>query len=811
MNPESLKVALRRWQTMCRWLLGLLTLVMLASAIYTLIPGIKLDTNLRSLSPSFSDDLALNQTLNRLSSDASRSVILVLTHEDQDRLDEISDFFQSQMELMAVDNNNLLEYPDQSELLKVYSKILQDYPFNFLGKGAEAALTSKDQHRINQLALANLYGNASSIKLIDIEKDPFGFMNEYAVSALENLTANMQIESRQVEYQGKKIYIAPQMLTINIDSLSLAMQKIALQQIHQLQAAIKKEFPDVQLFQTGMIFFAADSAQSAQADINLISIGSTIGVILLLLLIFRSIKAFFLPIISIGLGVCTAFFICHSLFGSIHILTVVFGASLIGVVVDYSLHYFYFCVHQKSLAENKLLLARSALNRALLFSLVSSVVGYVALAASGLTALMQVAIFSAVGLIYAWLFVVVFGQRLTKNVKVYDATLNRGIVWIISRLGYIAKPRILFVSIAVLISLLWFDAMPVNDSPKALINNNPDLIAQEQLVNGWVSSYEPASFILVSGDNAQQVYDRIAKLEASLSKKSLFPESARLLGVNQFLPSPKEQENHYELNGWMYQASNPFAENFIQQQGLDVVVNLPALQNQYRNQANKIVSPTTLFEAARTIPSLWIEKKLLDKDPLLSFMLIPKQTDIAELKKAIETHEGVRYFSAIEETQSGLQHLRESALKFLILAIVMIGAILCYQYQWKKTLHLIAIPVMSICGSLLLLNMLNIPLTLFHVMALFLVLGLGMDYVVFVAEMTSTEIESANDGDFFPAIVLSAMTNMISFGLLALSSMPAVNAFGITLLFGCSLNLLGAFWLAAIWRKTFLASVEKSN
>ena len=42
------------------------------------------------------------------------------------------------------------------------------------------------------------------------------------------------------------------------------------------------------------------------------------------------------------------------------------------------------------------------------------------------------------------------------------------------------------------------------------------------------------------------------------------------------------------------------------------------------------------------------------------------------------------------------------------------------------------------------------------------------------------------------AIFLSALTSLLSFGLLGLSAIPVVAAFGITLLIGNSFNLLGA-------------------
>jgi len=84
----------------------------------------------------------------------------------------------------------------------------------------------------------------------------------------------------------------------------------------------------------------------------------------------------------------------------------------------------------------------------------------------------------------------------------------------------------------------------------------------------------------------------------------------------------------------------------------------------------------------------------------------------------------------------------------------------------------------------------NFDLNLFHVMALFLVLGFGMDYTIFSKEMREQQDITLE------AILLSACTSLLSFGLLSLSSIPVVASFGMTLLIGNIFNLLGAFIFA---------------
>ena len=100
---------------------------------------------------------------------------------------------------------------------------------------------------------------------------------------------------------------------------------------------------------------------------------------------------------------------------------------------------------------------------------------------------------------------------------------------------------------------------------------------------------------------------------------------------------------------------------------------------------------------------------------------------------------------------------------------------------------MISVPLISSSLILLLFFLTNNTLNLFHIMAMFLVLGLGMDYSIFVKEMREKLSITHH------SIFLSAITSILSFGLLAISSIPVVSAFGLTLLIGNLSNLVGAF------------------
>ncbi|POB71551.1 hypothetical protein CRN59_03455, partial [Vibrio vulnificus] len=68
-------------------------------------------------------------------------------------------------------------------------------------------------------------------------------------------------------------------------------------------------------------------------------------------------------------------------------------------------------------------------------------------------------------------------------------------------------------------------------------------------------------------------------------------------------------------------------------------------------------------------------------------------------------------------------------------------------------------------------------LNLFSLLALVLVIGIGIDYTLFFAEQQGSH-------STLLAVTLSAITTLLSFGLLALSATHAIHSFGLTVLSG---------------------------
>ena len=113
-----------------------------------------------------------------------------------------------------------------------------------------------------------------------------------------------------------------------------------------------------------------------------------------------------------------------------------------------------------------------------------------------------------------------------------------------------------------------------------------------------------------------------------------------------------------------------------------------------------------------------------------------------------------------------------------------------WRHGWPGAARVLAPALAAVAATPALLALAGLPFSFFAAMALVLLLSLATDYAVFCAE--------DRDGDpvTLVSVWLAMASTLLSFGLLALSAVPAVRAFGATMLVGVALAFALAPWAA---------------
>src|SRR6185369_13676144 len=91
---------------------------------------------------------------------------------------------------------------------------------------------------------------------------------------------------------------------------------------------------------SGTAQFAIAGESQMKGDINRIGIISTVGILVIFLVLFGSVRMILLGFVPMLFGSAVAVLACQALFGEIHGITIAFGTSLLGVGLDYVEHYY---------------------------------------------------------------------------------------------------------------------------------------------------------------------------------------------------------------------------------------------------------------------------------------------------------------------------------------------------------------------------------------------------------------------------------------------------------------------------------------
>jgi predicted exporter len=117
----------------------------------------------------------------------------------------------------------------------------------------------------------------------------------------------------------------------------------------------------------------------------------------------------------------------------------------------------------------------------------------------------------------------------------------------------------------------------------------------------------------------------------------------------------------------------------------------------------------------------------------------------------------------------------------LLFSYAAVFCLLFVRYR-RSAWRVLAPTVVASAAAVALLGLAGQQLQLFHLLALMLLLGIGVDYGVFFQERAERREAAA-----WMAVSLSAASTLLSFGLLGLSKTPALQAFGLTMLLGTAL------------------------
>jgi predicted exporter len=164
---------------------------------------------------------------------------------------------------------------------------------------------------------------------------------------------------------------------------------------------------------------------------------------------------------------------------------------------------------------------------------------------------------------------------------------------------------------------------------------------------------------------------------------------------------------------------------------------------------------------------------------------IDGQRGLNALRAIAQRTPGTVWVDKLEITSLLLGAYRRKISAVVGLGYLLVLATLIVRYG-RAAWRVIAPTLVASLATCALFGWVGLTFNLFTVLALLLVLGIGIDYGIYLQE------EQEDSTGAWLAVSLSAASTLLSFGLLAFSRTPALQIFGLTMFCG-----VGLAWLLA--------------
>jgi predicted exporter len=629
-------------------------------------------------------------------------------------------------------------------------------------------------------AAQNLTSPLGSGRVGAWQDDPFGTFRDWlqarvAVTPVRPVDGMLRADDDSVHYAVLPIRLRGR-------AFSFFAQQAVVPILAEADAAALRAAPGVRLLTAGVIIPAAAAARQADHEMSTIGWGSLLGIVLLIWLALRSARPIGLVLLSLGVGTVGALSVTGLIFPKVHLITLVFGASLVGTAADYGLNYLCAQVGEQ---RDPWTVMRAQLP-GLAVGVVTTVVAYLGLALTPFPGLRQMAAFAAVGLTFAWITVVLWfpalGTTAFQPSRIAAWFARTRARWPVATRTRATAVTGAAVAIVVVIGLV---RLRPNDDIRLLQDSPPAIIQQESEVGRILRAPAMTQFYVVRATSESGLLALEERLRVRLDSLVGGGVIDGYQAVSSWVPSADRQARDraliagrlYGPSGALVQLAGALGEDGAWADSTRTRLAAPARPLTIQDW---IASPVS--EAYR---HLWLGEVNGEWASVVSLQGID-YARLPSLAAASAGLTGVTFVDKIADISALLGRYRREMAWVIACSYLAIFLVLLPRYG-RRAWRVVAPSILASLAALALFGLLGQPLQLFHVLALLIIFGSGVDYAIFLIERPDPR-----EGNAWLGVALSAMSTLLSFGLLSLSQTPVLRAFGLTMLVGITVSMVAS-------------------
>lgn len=539
------------------------------------------------------------------------------------------------------------------------------------------------------------------------------------------------------------------------------------------------------LLLSGTGVFAAESRAAIEKDSWRLSLIATVLVWLVLGLAYRSLRLTLLAFIPVATGFLVGVAAVALTFGGVHGITLAFGATLIGEAVDYPNYAFLHTARGEPLKQ-----ALTRIGPTLRLAILTTVFSSMAMLLSSFAGLAQLGLLSLVGMAVAGLTT----QFVLPVLIGAGANTHK-----MERLPFALKPAnrwrsLLLPALVLAIATLYLQRDRIWDDDLASMSPvAPQAKQLDQELRAQLGAPDVRHVLLTTGRDREQALRNSEAVESDLVRLVQDGVIGGFDMAAHYLPSQALQlqrqaalPDSATLQRALQQAmlGSPFRDDAFQPFLHDVA--------QTRQQAPLRAEDLQGSSIGLKVQSLLLE----DKQGAVALITLSGVRDAAGLRQAVGqlAAKGITAIDLKDDTGRLIGTYRNESLRLSGLGAVLIALLLLASLRSLRATVQVLYPVVSatlLCAALTVL--LGEKLTLFHLVAMLLVIGIGLNYALFFNRREASAQDTRRN---HLSLIICSTTTFLSFGTLMLSSLPVLHAIGQTVALGSLLCLACAYLLA---------------
>lgn len=733
-----------------------LTAVILYAASRSVSGQLQVKSDMLSL---LGQDTVFDRKINDSGATQRQKFILMLSGPEQNPVKTATlKLAESLTELEAIKAARTM--PMSQELIGQLAQVYHKHPFTLVDGDYLKALQNDQPKQIENQFLSALVSTANPFVGNTFEQDP-------TLSLAHSLQTKLAGQSRWL-HDGQSLYqkldgqfFYPIFVEMQDGPLGVNQSVLLAQNVNQV---IAEQAKDLQAYRSGLLFHVADATKTAQSEITLFSALSTLLILLATILVFRSATPIAAILLIMAVAITFGGAGLVSMVNQMHLLTFIFAISLIGISVDYAFH----TLSAAAFGSNKDKTLTQYLAPAMLMGAATTILGYLSMLLMPLAALHQITVFMIFGLCGAlatalWWLAPIYSAKKRINFSPAVLRISQNVTDFCLQIRCVRHLMMVAAVLFALFGLMDF-GIRFDDNVGNLNSANPALIKQEQKIQQLMGYSGYPRYIVFSGADDQQVLTKMAKVTERLGKDAQALSLANWIPTEQTQQANKAQLKQFIAQGQLSQMASYLDPEQWQQMGAD-------LDNILRPKD----WPGSLNFMAQ---GLW-----QDNDQSYGLISYYTQLSTIQQRQIKDGLEGVSFIDQPQRLTQSLFEARTSLSTFFLLATLAFTVILVARYGLSQGLFSVLTPLFAALGSLLLSQFWLDSLSIFNLLSCLLIGALAIDYIVFFNEQ-------GHQPHVVLAIFLSALSSMAAFGMMAMSSTPAVQHFGLSTLIGIFLAVL---------------------